>query len=73
MNVGDRVKVTRLDQYTMDCIVAAGVRSPIGMSGVVVDIRYNHNMHQWEVIVDMEGSEFIWEPWNLSVIKEPGQ
>lgn len=73
MNVGDRVKVTRMDRYTMDCIVSAGVRSPIGMVGVVLDIRYNHNMHQWDVVVGMEGSEFIWEPWNLSVIKEPGQ
>lgn len=69
MKPGDHVKVTRLDQYTMDCIEATGGRSPIGMVGVVVDIRYNHNMHQWEVIVDMEGSEFIWEPWNLTVIK----
>lgn len=43
------------------------------MTGIVTDIRYNHNMHQWDVIVYMEGSEYIWEPWNLSVIKEPGQ
>ena len=69
MNVGDRVKVTRLDQYTMDCIVATGAQSPIGMVGIVEEVRYNPNMHLTEVIALMEGNYYIWEPWNLTVIK----
>lgn len=73
MNVGDRVKVTRVDQYTMACIKATGGRSPIGMVGVVTEIQYNPWIHQIEVTALMEGHLYIWEPWNLSVIKEPGQ
>lgn len=73
MNIGDRVKVVRIDDYTRDVCLATNTPTSIGKVGVITEIQYNHHMHQWDVYVEMEGSEYIWEPWNLSVIKEPGQ
>ena len=73
MNIGDRVKVVRIDDYTRQCCEADGTPTGIGMVGIVEEVRYNPNMHRTEVIALMEGNYYIWEPWNLSVIKEPGQ
>lgn len=72
MNIGDRVKVVRIDDYTRQCCEADGTPTGIGMVGIVEEVRYNPNMHRTEVIALMEGDLYIWEPWNLSVIKEPG-
>ena len=69
MKVGDRVKVVRIDDYTRECCEAQGLPTGIGKIGIVEEVRYNPNMHQTEVIVLMEGDYYIWEPWNLTVIK----
>lgn len=69
MEVGDKVKVTRIDQYTANMYAIDGTRSPIGMVGIVEEVRYNPNMHRTEVIALMEGNYYIWEPWNLAPVK----
>ena len=69
MKPGDRVKVVRIDDYTRKCCEAEGIRTGIGMVGIVEEVRYNANMHWTEVIVLSEGGRYIWEPWNLALVK----
>ena len=69
MEIGDRVKVTRIDDYTASIYKIDNTPSPLGMIGVVVEMRYNPNMHRQEVVVLTEGMKCVWEPWNLTVIK----
>ena len=68
MKVGDRVKVVRIDDYTRQVCEGTGCKTSIGLVGTIEEIRYNHNMHQDEVIVSAEGNSWIFEPWNLMVI-----
>ena len=70
MEIGDKVKVIRLDEYTLDVIRANDAPSPIGMIGTIIEKYYNNNMHREEVVVEEDGSgnKWVWEPWNLAVI-----
>lgn len=68
MEIGDRVKVVRIDDYTRDVCEAQGARTSIGLIGIVVDKYYNHNMRQFEVIIEGEGNRWIFEEWQLMKI-----
>jgi|GEM_PF-5685393 hypothetical protein len=70
MEIGDRVKVARLDQYTLDVIMATNAKSPIGMTGTIIEKYYNHNMRRDEVVVEADGTwdKWLWTPWNLDII-----
>ena len=70
IQVGDRVKVVRIDKHLSDliesqCRLGHVSVSPVGKVGVVTEVVYNHNMHRTEVTVRSEGSLWIFEPWNL--------
>lgn len=70
MEIGDRVKVVRVDDYTRDVCAALGVRTSIGLVGIVTEMYYNKNMSRNEVVVDVSGDLHLFEPWQLSVIRK---
>lgn len=65
MTIGDRVKVVRIDEYTKEVCETLGCRTSLGLVGVVAGKYYNHNMRQTEVVVEAEGSQWIFEEWQL--------
>jgi len=68
MEIGDRVKVVRIDAYTRYVYAAEGIPNPVGEIGIVTEMRYNHNMKIFEVSVLIEGTEYIFERWQLMKI-----
>ena len=68
MEIGDKVKVVRIDDYTRSILEVDNHPLPIGMVGEIVDKYYNHNMKRMEVIVDHQGDRYIWEEWNLFIL-----
>ena len=72
MEPGDRVKVVRLDEYTLDVYRANGQPTPIGTVGTVEEVYYNKNMRRMEVVVRAEGCSWIYEPWNLMIVERHG-
>ena len=76
MKPGDRVRVCFEDDYTASVKQALGIRSNIGRTGTVVELRYNRNMAGYglgdEILVRMDGDASnvlcIWYEKNLEVI-----
>lgn len=76
MKPGDRVRVCFEDDYTAAVKQAQGIRSAIGRTGTVVELRYNRNMAVYglgdEILVRMDGDASnvisIWYEENLEVI-----
>lgn len=74
MKPGDRVRVCFEDDYTER--QAQGIRSNIGRTGTVVELRYNRNMAVYglgdEILVRMDGDASnvisIWYEENLEII-----
>ena len=69
MKVGDRVRVARMDEYTLQVYEKYGIPSRIGMEGVITEINYNKGMNREEVVIQTGAEFWIWEPWQLEVIE----
>ena len=70
MEIGDRVKVVRIDDYTRSVFECNKTPLPIGMVGTIEEMYYNHAMHQTQVVVNIAGVGYIYEPWELALVAE---
>ena len=74
MEVGDRVRVARVDDYTAMVLKSTNTPSPVGKTGVVRDKQYNPNMARYgmgnEVYVRMDGEDCdsIWIEEHLVLV-----
>jgi len=69
MKVGDKVRVARMDEYTLSVYKKFNTPTRIGMEGIITQMSYNAGMKRDEVVIK-SGEEFwIWEPWQLDVIE----
>ena len=69
MKVGDRVRVTRMDEQTLQIYERYNIPSRVGMEGVITEMNYNAPMKREEVVVKTGEEFWIWQPWQLEVIE----
>ena len=74
MKSGERIKVVRTDEYSEQVRKAQYIKSPIGMTGTVVEVKYNPNMGRVEVFARMDGVDgpnscHLWNENEVETIK----
>ena len=74
MKSGERIKVVRTDEYSEQVRKAQNIKSPVGMTGTVVEVRYNPNMGCVEVLARMDGVDgpnscHLWNENEVEAIK----
>ncbi len=75
MESGDRIRVAREDEYTAAVRNALNQPSPVGMTGTVVEVRYNHRMGITEIFAKMDNDPspnviYVWDEDALELINE---
>lgn len=72
MEAGDRIRVAREDEYTAAVRKALNQPSPVGLTGTVVEVRYNHRMGITEIFARMDNdpSPSVTYIWNEDALEE---
>lgn len=75
MKVGDRIRVAREDEYTAAVRKAQNLPSLVGLTGTVVEVRYNRRMGITEIFAEMDNDPspdviYVWDEGTLELIKD---
>jgi len=75
MKAGDRIRVAREDEYTAAVRKAQNQASPIGLTGTVVEVRYNERMGKTEILAKMDNDSspnvtYLWDEGELELVND---